>query len=341
MMRLGYFILGILLATSSAARGENIAVLGIEAIDASESDAARLTEVLRQRITNAPNVTVVTGKDYVELKLVFGCVEEDQAVCMAQAGKSLGADKLIYGSLKGTPQRPADKPTLLLRVLDVKQTKIKYAPSEQLGAQELSAKGMQSLAARLLAALIDLNLDVKTPATTESTVVVESPKASKVSTSRALRIVALTTLVLSAVTAGVAIYTWRHFVSLEDNAYGSLLNLQAAESSYAYNNRAWFAQPTCQLPAQPTSDSGKKAAQTYLSQCSQGNDYANATTALLATTGVLAATALVTFIVSFPLKDREATAAKKNPQSSFVPRLTSLAPTVNAQGGGLVAGFQF
>ena len=39
----------------------------------------------------------------IEMKMVFGC-DGEQPACMAQAGKSLGADKLLYGTLKKARQ---------------------------------------------------------------------------------------------------------------------------------------------------------------------------------------------------------------------------------------------
>ena len=42
---------------------------------------------------------LLQGKDLVEVKLVFACPDEAPG-CMSQAGKTLGASKLIFGNVK-------------------------------------------------------------------------------------------------------------------------------------------------------------------------------------------------------------------------------------------------
>ena len=83
-----------------------MAVLGLESIDVPEPLAQQLTDALRQRAAATAGVRLVQGKDLIEIKMVFGCDGELPA-CMAQAGKALGADKLLYGTVKkGVRPRP-------------------------------------------------------------------------------------------------------------------------------------------------------------------------------------------------------------------------------------------
>ncbi len=76
-----------------------VAVLGIEPVDVPEALTQAVTDALRQRAAATSGIHIVAGKDLVELKMIFGC-DTEQTACMAQAGRSLGADKLLYGTLK-------------------------------------------------------------------------------------------------------------------------------------------------------------------------------------------------------------------------------------------------
>src|SRR4051812_31335670 len=76
------------------------AVLGFEALDgAPDNVGAEITDALRQRVAATKGYQLVQGKDLVEVKLVFSCPDEAPA-CMAQAGKSMGATRLIFGNVK-------------------------------------------------------------------------------------------------------------------------------------------------------------------------------------------------------------------------------------------------
>ena len=91
-----------------------LAVLGIEATEAPDALAAGLTDALRQRVGGTKGYRLVPGRDLVEVKLVFSCPDEAPS-CMAQAGKSLGATKLIFGSVK---KSIGDRFLVTLKLLD-------------------------------------------------------------------------------------------------------------------------------------------------------------------------------------------------------------------------------
>src|SRR6185503_10366727 len=85
---------------AAAEAGEPTAVLGFEAIEgAPDNVATEVTDALRQRVAATKGYQLLQGKDLVEVKLVFACPDEAPS-CMSQAGKSLGAAKLIFGNIK-------------------------------------------------------------------------------------------------------------------------------------------------------------------------------------------------------------------------------------------------
>src|SRR2546428_14179470 len=91
------------LAAPSLARADAIAVFGVEAVDAPEAQANQLTEALRERARGTPGVKLVANKDFIEVKMLYGCMDPATvAACVAPAGKSVGADKMLIGSITGS-----------------------------------------------------------------------------------------------------------------------------------------------------------------------------------------------------------------------------------------------
>jgi hypothetical protein len=384
-------------AAPSTVRAQSVSVLGLESIDAPEADAARLTDALRQRLAGSAGFHMVPGKDYVEMKLVFGCIDESQAACMAQAGKSLGADKLVYGTLKG--QGGKGKYVLSLRLLDVKGgTTEKYLPAEALTADDLSATKVNGVAARLLAQLMGLAAQGSLTITSEppgagvtidgqqrgetpltvtdlsvgSHTVVVSKSGYKARTEtadfrsgeptkldltlesgggtivtpppatttdehpgRTLRIVGIAGLVAAAVLAAVALYTWRHYTDLENDAQQKLATVQGENPQYAMEQAAWFAKPNCTYPGSAPTSAG---AQPYVDKCHEGETFAGATTGLWVGAGVLAVGGAVALTLGFRAK----AAAEKPPQPQAGGlRLRAFGPSGGPTGGGFTATFEF
>ena len=111
----------LVLAPIAEAADTSIAVLGIEATDgAPESVASAITEVLRQRAAAEKGLKVVPGKDLIEIKLIFSCPDEAPS-CMADAGGTLGASKMIFGSVK---RAPGDTLVVTLKMLDVARKQV-------------------------------------------------------------------------------------------------------------------------------------------------------------------------------------------------------------------------
>jgi hypothetical protein len=116
-------VLGLLaaLSTKAQAADNTIAVLGVEATDgAPDSVASALTDALRQRASAERGMRLVPGKDLIEVKLIFSCPDEAPS-CMADAGKSLGASKMIFGSVK---KSLGDSYVVTLKLLDVGRKQI-------------------------------------------------------------------------------------------------------------------------------------------------------------------------------------------------------------------------
>jgi hypothetical protein len=117
------FVLSLIAAISgnAVAADNTIAVLGVEATDgAPDAVAAALTDALRQRASGERGMRLVPGKDLIEVKLIFSCPDEAPS-CMADAGKSLGASKMIFGSVK---KSLGDSYVVTLKLLDVGRKQI-------------------------------------------------------------------------------------------------------------------------------------------------------------------------------------------------------------------------
>jgi hypothetical protein len=124
------------------------AVLGLEGIDVPLSLTDDISEQLRQRVTGSRDMQLVSGKDLVEVKLVFSCADE-AASCMAQAGKSLDAQKLIYGSVK----KAGDDYALWLKMFDVRKAKIEFWLTETIPKKSADTASVKAAAGRWFAKL--------------------------------------------------------------------------------------------------------------------------------------------------------------------------------------------
>ena len=128
--------------------GPATAVLGLEPIDTPGALADAISEQLRQKVAAARDLRLVSGKDLVELKLVFSCADE-AASCIAQAGKRLDAQKLIYGSIK----KIGDDYAVWLKLFDVRKEKIETWLTETLTKRQTDVPGLKAATARWFAKL--------------------------------------------------------------------------------------------------------------------------------------------------------------------------------------------
>ena len=142
-------LVGLVLASSSASAAPDVsvAVLGLEPVDVPEPLAQQLTDALRQRASSTSGVRTVQGKDLIEVKMVFGCDGELPA-CMAQAGKTLGADKLLYGTVKKGGSKNAV--TVALKLLDVKTAVVEKFVNDTVQKRELAGANVNAAAAQVV-----------------------------------------------------------------------------------------------------------------------------------------------------------------------------------------------
>ena len=160
--------LGMLLVASSAlaAPDVSVAVLGLEPVEVPESTAQQITDALRQRAASTAGVHVVAGKDLIEVKMVFGCDGELPA-CMAQAGKTLGADKLLYGVVKKGPSKGAV--TVALKLLDVKTAVVEKFVNDTVQKRELASSSVNGVAGRWFSQLVEIEAKPTLTVTSEPT----------------------------------------------------------------------------------------------------------------------------------------------------------------------------
>src|SRR6185436_12883814 len=139
------------MAPSRAVAGDEVGtvVLGIEPLEgAPDTIAAEITDALRQRVAATKGYQLLQGKDLVEVKLVFACPDAAPA-CMSTAGKSLGADKLIFGNVK----RAGNDFQLTLKLLDVSRAVVESFTAETVTKKHADASGLRSLAPAWLSKL--------------------------------------------------------------------------------------------------------------------------------------------------------------------------------------------
>lgn len=116
-----------------------LAVLGLEASDGAPAAVANaITDALKQRVSAAKGFKLMTGKDLMEVKLVFSCPDEAPS-CMAQAAKSLGVEKMIFGSVK----KAADGYLVTLKMLDASKGRVDAWVAEQISRGQATAPGLR------------------------------------------------------------------------------------------------------------------------------------------------------------------------------------------------------
>ena len=96
--------------------------------------------------------------------MVFGCDGEGLG-CMAHAGRSLGADKLLYGTLRKAPGLKGSV-VVSLKVLDVRTVTVERFVNETVPKQSLASSNVSTAAARWFSALIEV--EVRTTLTVTS-----------------------------------------------------------------------------------------------------------------------------------------------------------------------------
>jgi len=154
-------IFALLALVASAHAKPKIAVLGLEVIDNGGVDkkttqaAQDFAQKLRDEASRgsskyslAPN----SAQDLLELKLLSGCADEGRT-CMADIGKELGADRLLYGKLEKRKRGFQ----ISLKLLNTKTRQMEKTTTELVPAKDLYSKNMSKWAAILYGRLIGIN----------------------------------------------------------------------------------------------------------------------------------------------------------------------------------------
>ena len=148
-------------ATTGSAHADSddipTAVLGLETQDVPSKLGDEIADYLRQNVSNSHDYRLVSGKDLVELKLVFSCADESHT-CMGLAGKSLDAGRLIYGSVK----RSGENYVVWLKLFDVQKEKIDSWLSESLPKDKSTGAPLKATVGRWYARLRGRPTDVGT-----------------------------------------------------------------------------------------------------------------------------------------------------------------------------------
>lgn len=95
-------IVGLGIATSAGA-DTRVAVLDLDAGPGAGVAAGRISKALRRQVSNTPGLAIAAGKTLAEIKLIFGCTERPRRAyhrCLAKAGTSMKADKIIVGKVR-------------------------------------------------------------------------------------------------------------------------------------------------------------------------------------------------------------------------------------------------
>ncbi|MEK6607964.1 MAG: PEGA domain-containing protein [Myxococcota bacterium] len=129
-------LVGVLVASAALAEAPptRIAILGVEARDLPVSLGLALGDGLRSQAASF-GWRLVPARDFVETKLVF-CEGSEDTECLVRAGAALGADKLVYGTLRNA----GDTIMVTLKMLDVEGARIERTVEDRLPRSEATSQ---------------------------------------------------------------------------------------------------------------------------------------------------------------------------------------------------------
>lgn len=142
----------VLLAAAPVSAQTKVAVLGVQAAGGAPGELAqRCSTALLTHLKEA-GYARVQGKSMVEVKLVFGCVDES-ADCLSKVGTSLQADKLLWGELTKKKKRGY---LLKLTLLDVATKKL--TPLSRNLRTRLLKRDPEGVVRKLVASLLPMQM---------------------------------------------------------------------------------------------------------------------------------------------------------------------------------------
>src|SRR5262249_22452336 len=146
-------------------------------------------------------------------------------------------------------------------------------------------------------------------------------------------------LAVALLDGGIAIYTFKHYSSLQADARRQLDTIRteawAQDPVWTKQNDSYFTnKPDCNVPSGGPSAAGYNQ---FKATCDEGSRWATITTVLDIGVGVLAAIGITSLSIGLYQSKQGA----EKPKMSLAPRLKLLSPVVTTTGGGLSAAFEF
>jgi len=271
-------------------------VLNLEAVGVPPELGSALSDSLRRQLGQLSGAAV-SSQDMVEVKLVFGCVDEKPG-CLARAGRQLGVARLIYGKLRAQAS-DSTAVAVALHQLHVSDGTVENSIEEVVPARALSegSPDLERLAQRWLLALAS-----PTRGTQQA-----RPRVTAASMrwNRGLWISSVVFGTLAGAAALASVGTWRGIGEAQDGASAHLDVLQGklTANGTIQNYQGFFTSSDQLSRCATVSDLiGDPDYENYRAVCQRGNALATATTGLLAAAGGLAFLSVTSLILSRALQ---------------------------------------
>jgi hypothetical protein len=242
-----------------------------------------------------------------ELKLTMGCDEPPSAACLGSGGKTLGVDRMVYGSLSKTK---AGGYALQLSVMDIATSTVQQNVNTELGADAVSDANVQTTARDLVTQVLGPEKkDV--PVVAPPPEVKEEPKPAdnklvwgKYDAPKWKKAGLAASAALTVVSLGVAIGT---YMAIRPGGKLKKDLIQAAKDSETDKSGTndispYTDQDLCDQARQQVSGGVKNGEMTKI--CNKADGLASAATAGFIATGIFAASTIVFTTLLFVHKNK-------------------------------------
>jgi hypothetical protein len=318
-------------APAAAAAAGKGTVLTLEGDDAAK--AVALTKALQTEFA-ARGVGGGRNMSLSELKLTMGCDEPPSPKCLAEGGRTLGVDDMVYGSLA----KSGGSYVVQLHLLDVPAANVKESVTAEYPASALEAGQVQATAKDLVNRVLGAEPAATPEGPTEPEAEPEPPPAgSKLVWGRYKdqpkwkKVGLATSAAVTVLAFGASLGMFMAWRRPNGPVYKKLLKL--AEDSYDNTSSSddvpyGAGEDICQNARKPLGGGVTNAA--VADQCSRGEALAKATTASLVVGGVALASTIAFTTLLFVHRERPGMAKLHQRGVNF-----GAAPTF---GGGFVVG---